>query len=125
MSHAQSNDTHGRIEAKPDYASPFLQDQHGDRFAMLIGRTFDDARRLAACWNACEGVKTEILEQAGTRNDWCDLMQGLEQERDQAIELLRDVLKESDAVVEAIRNSGGFIDESFVVGRIRHLLEGK
>lgn len=50
-----------------------------------------NARRLAACWNACEGVRTEILELAGTRQDWCDLMQELEQERNTLLAALKDM----------------------------------
>ena len=28
----------------------------------LMGNTFNDARRLAVCWNACEGIQLDVLE---------------------------------------------------------------
>lgn len=40
----------------------------------LQGRYEADARRLAACWNACEGVPTETLELAAS---WGDIVKGV------------------------------------------------
>lgn len=76
---------------------------------VLHEESIADAVRLAACWNACDGVKTEILEQAGTRNDWCDLMQGLEQERDQALAINAELLAALEAAVarQAYKHGGG------------------
>lgn len=63
--------THGRITAGPfhSYTNGSAQEQ----FAMVTGFTRSDnptaerdanARRLAACWNACDGIPTEKLEKA-------------------------------------------------------------
>lgn len=65
--------THGRITAGPfhNYTNGAAQEQ----FAMVTGFTRSDnptaerdanALRLAACWNACEGISTEALETGPT-----------------------------------------------------------
>lgn len=35
------------------------------RYAVAVARREPDARRLAACWNACEGIESHDLELAG------------------------------------------------------------
>lgn len=39
--------------------------EQGDQVAVVVSATQTqqgDARRLAACWNACQGISTEVLE---------------------------------------------------------------
>jgi hypothetical protein len=44
------------------YAQPELRDTSGELVAVVADYEVNDARRLAACWNACEGISTENLE---------------------------------------------------------------
>ncbi len=41
-----------------------IQDEGGNCVAVMgdTDQAVDDARRLAACWNACQGITTEALE---------------------------------------------------------------
>lgn len=54
-----------------------LLNERGEMIAMAFTSNVDgeaDARRLAACWNACEGVPTETLELAAS---WGDIVKGV------------------------------------------------
>lgn len=51
-----------RLKAFTGYAEYEIRDDEDKLFAVLHGRTALDAMRLAACWNACQGVSTENLE---------------------------------------------------------------
>ena len=46
-----------------------------------VSLTADRARRLAACWNACEGISTELLEASEPGNE---LFTAMRQQRDEA-----------------------------------------
>lgn len=48
-----------------DYFSGGADLKRADGVVIGIEMSHDDARRLAACWNACEGSKTEDLEELG------------------------------------------------------------
>lgn len=52
----------------------------------------EDARRLAACWNACEGISTELLE-AAPYKDSAAFMAFLkvESQRDELLAALRQI----------------------------------
>lgn len=84
MSNAQQQHTLGRIRALPEEPGvPYIRirgDLIGQRFKIAnvltpvyegVGErefeeTRENARRLVACWNACEGLATETLERLGT-----------------------------------------------------------
>ena len=58
--------TQGRLQTFNTYATPEIRDQAGDFVAAMKDggpRAVHDARRLVACWNACDGVDTETLVQ--------------------------------------------------------------
>lgn len=52
-----------RLHAFTQYAEPELRDQSSNLVAVVRRYGDGDARRLAACWNACVGVATQTLEQ--------------------------------------------------------------
>lgn len=56
-----------------------------------------NARRLAACWNACEGISTEALESDGNLGNGWKLatyeMRDAIAQRDELLDLLQGVLK--------------------------------
>lgn len=81
-----------------------------------------DSRRLAACWNACEGLSTENLEDNISIKDG---LRGLNANISAARALLYAVLKESDNNIAAIRRAGGFVDAPPLAERIRQFLEPK
>lgn len=61
--------THGRLQAFTQYAEPELRDEAGNLVAVATRYTDANARRLAACWNACAGIPTEQLELAASWGD--------------------------------------------------------
>jgi hypothetical protein len=68
---------------------------------------YANARRLVACWNACDGVPTEVLEaqQAGGL-PWSvadQIEHGLKRDK------LLDALKRIASTVPAIGDGGGFV----------------
>lgn len=65
------------------------------RAGVFVANTGDNkanARRLVACWNACEGISTETLEQA---KDWAEAgvatAEMLRAQRDELIATLRHI----------------------------------
>lgn len=56
--------TPGRIryDYEPGYCGELLRANGTSLCSFADEPTEDDARRLVACWNACEGVSTENLE---------------------------------------------------------------
>lgn len=58
-----SEHTQGKLRLSTQYADAELRDDAGVLVAVvsLRGRA-SDARRLAAAWNACQGIPTEVLE---------------------------------------------------------------
>jgi len=57
--------TPGRLGVFTVYGEPELRDDAGNVVAFISRYNSANARRLAACWNACEGLETEQLEQFG------------------------------------------------------------
>lgn len=47
-----------------------------------------DARRLVACWNACEGAQTEWLEQNKPVKELADAIRDAQAQRDELLEVL-------------------------------------
>lgn len=54
--------TPGRLTLVTQYAQPELRDAIGGLVAVIAAYEVGNARRLAACWNACEGIPTSELE---------------------------------------------------------------
>lgn len=74
----------------------------------------DDARRLAACWNACQGLSTESLERLGT-------LDRARVSRDVTHEHMRAALQQALPIIDAYRRlSGG--DGDLVAANIRQVL---
>lgn len=59
----------GRLRAFTLYAEPELRDEAGNLVAVVTRYTDANARRLAACWNACAGIPTAQLELAASWGD--------------------------------------------------------
>jgi hypothetical protein len=57
----------------------------------------ENARRLVACWNACEGISTDILAAEPTSLN--DLINGLRTDRDELMEALREATSIAMALV--------------------------
>jgi hypothetical protein len=57
-----------------------------------------NARRLAACWNACEGLTTENLELCGTL-DYADVKRNVAQTA-----YVNDLQTQRDQLLEALKN---------------------
>jgi hypothetical protein len=100
---AMSEHTKGRIRiielagANPSWlAAVDEQDDGGDLICcapdgeVSMERWPANARRLVACWNACDGISTEALEKAGDAVKASMPLVELERQRDEAVRLLRE-----------------------------------
>lgn len=83
--------THGRMTAFTSYAEPELRDENDKLFAVLPSWSAADARRLAACWNACTGVETELLE------SYSAPFSKLREQRDELLSAIKNVLVATDS----------------------------
>ena len=79
-----------------------------------------NARRLAACWNACEGLETDDLEVVSIKRG-IDLQKA---ELAAARALLAEVIKPHDDYVAAIKAAGDMPVENPMAERIRAFLKG-
>lgn len=77
--------TPGRLHAFTQYAEPELRDQASNLVAVVQRYGDANARRLAACWNACVDVDTQTLEQ------FTAPFSALRAERDEMLEALHAV----------------------------------
>ena len=79
-----------------------------------VAEAVTDARRLAACWNACQGLSTESLERLGT-------LDRARVSRDVTHEHMRAALQQALPIIDAYRRlSGG--DGDLVAANIRQVL---
>lgn len=53
--------TPGQLTMVTTYAQPELRDAVGKLVAIIPAYEVENARRLVACWNACEGIPTDAL----------------------------------------------------------------
>ena len=108
--------TEGKLEAIGGRWGWNLEDSQGNPVALMTGSTAEAiARRIAACWNACEGIETEqlknmnvavIVEQAlDTSDENLGLQARLDQEREVKEKLL-DALKVSKHIMRIRYNLG-------------------
>lgn len=81
--------TPGRLQAFTQYAEPELRDEAGNLVAVVHRYAHANAIRLAACWNACQGLSTSALEAGPTAQE---AYQREERRADQA-ETERDELR--------------------------------
>lgn len=103
MSSAAVNAEHGALleGSLPTYCLDFYDpaavgaERH--EAAVYVFLCEDSARRLAACWNACEGVSTERLESdtAQGYEPWGHV-QHLQAQRDELLAAFEEVLRISD-----------------------------
>lgn len=54
--------TPGRLRLFDTYADSEIRDDKEKLVAVVLAEKANSARRLVACWNACEGLTTEHLE---------------------------------------------------------------
>jgi hypothetical protein len=69
----------------------------------------EKARRLVACWNACEGLPTEKLEGTNAGAAAYKIIVQLERQLDEAVALLRD------EVLEFVEGQADVVDGSYGV----------
>ena len=78
----------------------------------LVDRQRENLRRLVACWNACEGISTDVLEMGRMSPDAFQVEESradrAESQRDELLEALVDLVAfyppdSEDAVVTAAR----------------------
>lgn len=58
----------------------------------MRGNTLNDARRLAACWNACEGLPTDLLENITMMGDTLHSRFRLREQTERELIAQRDAL---------------------------------
>lgn len=67
-----------------------------DAIVKVLDLDFKDARRLVACWNACEGVPTDALERSKSLPDFVLAGQAIERQRDELLKALRELADSFD-----------------------------
>ena len=72
----------------------------------MRGNTLNDARRLAACWNACEGVPTEFLEEHPAP------FSEMRAERDKLLADVMELERQRDAMLTALNAAKRLFDEA-------------
>ncbi len=129
--------TQGKIEAftEPEFSGWWaLREKTDDGINHELGSgdggLFEpDARRLAACWNACDGSETEDLERLGADfiAPWIKMLD----ERDNAVKelaaaraLLQEVISNTIAHKSFLDADEGY-DVDDWTDRVRSFLEGK
>ena len=55
----------GRLRLFDTYVDPEIRDDNDKLVAVVLAEKANSARRLVACWNACEGISTDELETTG------------------------------------------------------------
>lgn len=114
--------TQGRLEAV-DTTILFRSDRGiivGGINIAALPEPIANARRLAACWNACEGLETDDLEVVSIKRG-IDLQKA---ELAAARALLAEVIKPHDDYVAAIKAAGDMPVENPMAERIRAFLKG-
>lgn len=61
--------TPGLLNIVTQYAQPELRAASGELVAVVADYEVEDARRLAACWNACDGMETQQVEQISQQGE--------------------------------------------------------
>jgi len=106
-----SEHTKGRLHCKAGRAWGSIRNNSGDVIASddneTTGKWTENARRLVAAWNACEGIPTENLELGGylemNRADDAYVRE-LRRDRDELIEALRGMV---NMVIDGKHNPTG------------------
>lgn len=91
----------GRLAAFTQYAVPEIRDDSDNTVAVVWYHNLANARRLVACWNACEGLSTEALEIDGNlANGWR-----------LASYAMRDAIAQRDELLAALRDARRWIGD--------------
>lgn len=69
--------------------SMFILDERGK--AISSASESEDARRLVACWNACDGLPQDALDGGWTASGISQYAKRLEKERDELLDALREL----------------------------------
>lgn len=105
----------------------YLRDKHDNIIARLAGTTGKyeseemNARRLVACWNACEGITTERLEDLGR-----PLMQhliGCDERAARQVKEAADLTSQRGTLLAALRCAIKKAPELITVPSIRSAIE--
>lgn len=140
-----SEHTKGRLVSHPDFPGYIIPADQSERpiggavdagtdrnyYANIVATVsvkyhdyVENARRLAAAWNVCEGIDTESLETGATLADICERYNGYQQELNAARALLREVLKADDDAIAELSALGLPPDGAFALtDRIRNYLD--
>lgn len=59
----------GQVTVVTNRCEPELRGNEGELIASFMLHRLPEAMRAAACWNACEGLPTEVLEHAAATRD--------------------------------------------------------
>ena len=98
--------TQGKLKVVSTYAIPEIRDQE-DHFVFAAGsaspQSFVNARRLVACWNACEGISTDLLENLTLTGDTIAARLKLRDATE------RELAAQRDELLRQIRNTPGTV----------------
>ena len=105
-----SRNTAGRLKTRRPVGVDFLETEEGGKLVASLyyheATSEADARRLVACWNACEGVTTEHIEKLSEGPSLPALVEYLRGRLDRAesaLECARDQREEYAAEAKRLR----------------------
>ena len=100
-----------RYDYEPGYCGELIA-RDGVTVAVFVDEPSEsDARRLVACWNACDGISTENLEDNLTVQELATRYNAVLAQRDALLEFAKEVRRTGDTrlasmAIAAIANAG-------------------
>ena len=76
----------------------------------------ENSRRLTVCWNACEGISTENLEDNKPIIELANDYNAVLKQRDMLLDVLKQIAK--------VETHGGDISASWTLISVKHLAQG-
>ena len=107
----KTQQTIGRLQVHHDHGWLVIESDCGELYIKVEKgsgalKSMPHARRMVACWNACEGVPTELLEECPAS------FTELRGQRDELLTLLKQVVSSIDSHVD-----GALIDSQLLADR--------
>lgn len=93
---SEAKHTPGRLTLVDIYADHEIRTADGLLLAVLDARQRANAKRLIACWNALDGIPTELIEngnnEVAANFRLCGMVMALQDERDELLTALAEIL---------------------------------
>lgn len=95
-----------RYEYEPGYCGELITSNGETVCTFTDEPNKANARRLLACWNACDGVSTENLEANDSVKALADNYNAIKAQRDELLGALKGLLEVADFISENVPGAG-------------------